>query len=187
MKFEENKLLIQGQLLNLMSITEKSLTSQHFSICTIDTIKLCISITLIKKDVMYFESYYLNNKIKTKVKKHKVNSNNFIELINRFIDQIPAKDMINCQLIELQRIPKPQEKPQTVSIIDQQAESGSSFKRNNKHNRHIIQDYVHETIIKSLANVDDDKPIAITKQEKAEAQLERKIFSDQKMWKWQTP
>ena len=162
---EQNKFLLTMQLTSLMSKQQSELIKKPYKIFSLDGSTFVISVNLIKTDTIWFDTYYVtSDNVKHFEKKHKVFGKQISYIADEIFLRLTSTEIENADNICLRETSKcKQVKKQDV--IDQ------SVIRKRSESRQPVEHAEHIT-----------KPRPSNDFERRQAQFERKLFKDPKMW-----
>jgi len=176
-KVQENKLLIEFELLKLSQLGIKNCTGQHYELCTIDAAQLCISITSVRGQNMWYETYRFFDGKKTGLYKQKVWGLQLANIVEDFVSLLSEHEIKTATNILLKRKTATATKAKTdTSTMAQSSKRPTKYKRNTRGQTSPKEPLLQQTKDSTgLTRPSNQK-------ERDQAKLERKLFSNPKMW-----
>lgn len=177
---KRTKLLqLNTQLLKLLLTDDKDTVGKHFELATIDSLSLCITVSFIRTNAIHFTIYVKNDqKYKIRSQSFKTSSKTFNEVGSLIEQFLTINDIAALDNFCLKRVPAPKSPQKRLTSFSDTTEK--RYKRGVKRPKRNLHKTVNTQSTSHLVEPTTPKQIR-------EASLERKMFSDPKMWKYKQP
>lgn len=176
--YESNHFLMKMQLGRIFENDTKKLTTSQFRLFSIEESNFVITITTIKKEGIWFDtSWYSVDRLKSNIEKHRIyakDTNLFIEDVMRRLNQSEIEQAEDICLRPISKYKTPNQLDSSNYLsgkpLFMEGQSQPRYKRSGPNQKIEIM----TTLIKPT-----------NESERKQAQLERKLFHNPKMWKYQ--